>query len=423
MRLKRLSIIAVFIFLLTFAMPAALAVTPTEVDVPDTALNHALHDALGTSDTEPLLDTQLMMLENTLDLEGLGISDITGLEYLKGVDTFILAKNNISELTDAFCDMLAVSTVDNLNLSQNDLRTLPSGIQDSQLASLDLSLNQFYALPTAVTKIDSLTELDISGNRLSTLPPALADMPNLNVFEFEANRIKNLPSSFTGLSLNVFLCDYNFMDISAGSANKNILDSMSVGCSFFYENQLPPLAGLTVEYPETGTAFFHWDPAEDIVFSSGVTAKLMRVTILQDDIYIDNIPSDTLQYEINDLETGTEYNFSFSYDYHLLTTRYEDVYTRTYTTLTAVPQDAVAPTATPTPTLTPTPTVTPILQEEAQATDTPEEDPQDEAVQTVSTLTDTTIILLIVIAVLLIALIVVIILFIQKNKIKNNPAS
>lgn len=422
MKVKRIFIILGIILLMTLIAPTAFAIVPTEVDCPDEALNHALHDALGTAYSEPLLDTQLMMLSGMLNLSGLGIKDITGLEYLIGIDTFVLSNNDIDDLTISFCSMVANHTVDRLHVSDNNLNSIPSELETSSLKYLDLSMNKFYSLPLSVTKMSDLMWFNFSGNRTSNLPHELASMTNLRTLIIEANRIKKLPTSFTGMELDYFMCDYNFIDVTYGSDDRAILMSMIVHTEMFYEKQLPRLEGLTVEYPDTGMAKFSWDAGEDITFSDGFFAKLNRITILQDGTYIDNITPDVLEYEIADLVVGQEYEFSFSFDYNIMDTRYEDQYTRTYTLIDVTPVEVVEATLAPTSEPTPAPTfeLTPSEEPEQEPTEivetTNDTEGQEVAIPTSNTFAAITIILFGVIGILILALIVIIILYVKKKK-------
>jgi len=253
----------------------------------------------------------------------------------------------------------------------------------------------------------------------------VANMISLKNLLIAANRLKSLPASFTGITLSNFSCPYNFLDMSPGSTDRNIIDSMTVSSMFSYQDQLQRLEGLKVEYPDTGVAKFSWDAGEDITFSTGFEAKLNRVTILQDGDYIDSLTPDILEYEITNLAVGQEYEFSFSFDYNIMDTRYEDQYTRTYTQIEVTPIRVVEATPTPTsepaPTLAPTPTpeLTPTQESWQKPTETikaaNDTEGEEIAIQTTSTFAAATIILLVVIGILILALIVIIILFIKKK--------
>lgn len=356
--MKRTMILGiVLIITLMVASPTALAVTPTEINVPDTALNHALHDALGTAYSEPLLDTQVMMLSGTLDFSGLGIADLTGLEYLQAVSTLDLSDNAIEQVPEAFCTMLGHSSIKKLNLSDNKLSRLPDAIGSSLLTELDLSLNGFFSVPAGVTEIDSLVKLNVSGNKLGRLPSALASMPVLDVLWVEANRIESLPSSFKNLAMSDFRCNYNFLDLTAEADNKDILDDMTV-TTLYYEDQLKAITGLAASYPQAGAVTFAWDACEDLDFGSGVVARVSRVSILLGGTYIGEVTPDACMYTHEGLTVGDTYKFQFSWDYKISGTAYNAAYTKLYITQEVVPQAEPDPTGTPVPTDTPEPSAT-----------------------------------------------------------------
>lgn len=358
---KKAPILAFFgIIMLTLAAPAALAVTPVEVEVPDTALNQALHDKLGTAYDEPLLDTQLGNLSGALNLSGKGIADLTGLEHVTGVSALDLSDNTISQVPDAFCAMLRGSAIRQLDLSGNGLSGLPDSIADSRLISLDLSLNGLFSVPAAVTEITTLETLNLSGNKLGRLPSALTSMASLKTLLVEANRLTELPSAFRNLSADTFSCNYNFLDLTAEAGNQAILDAMEVD-TLRYEDQLRPISGLTVTYPAVGTAQFSWDPCEDIDFGGGVTARVARTSVLQSSAYVGAADPDETTFTLEGLTVGKTYKFQLSWDYKIAGTPYSDMYTKCYLAVETVPGENPSPAATATlaPTASPAPSEAP----------------------------------------------------------------
>ena len=417
--------------------PIVYAVTPTEVYCPDEALNHALHDVLGTSYSEPLLDTQLMMLTGQLNLMEKGIRDITGLEYLKGIDFFMLANNEIEELTEEFCQMVADKNVQSINFAGNKLGSLPSNLRDSHLISLELSANEFYSIPSFIAEITTLESLGFSGNRISSLPPWVADMPNIKYLYISYNRIENIPSSFNNSNWVYFDCNYNFLDISPTSSNTQTLGSMTVSSSLRYENQLKKLTGLSVEYIDTGVVKFTWDPGTDIVFNTLEQAEMTGTTILQDGEYIDRVGPEVTEFTVSGLEVGREYEFSFSYDYRVTGVQFVysfDGTTRCYTQIKATPQPFAAPTPEPTVEITQTASVTPAETETlAQESTQPELEKQTTEDETEFEITDEqaedsgggiadwVIILIVILGLIFIAGIVLIIYFVNHKKDNKNP--
>ncbi|MBT3320332.1 MAG: hypothetical protein HN389_11275 [Clostridia bacterium] len=350
MKAKRLSLAIVVILLLTLIAPVAQAEGPQLINwdcyIPDEALNHKLHDWLGKDYAAPLDSGELGTLTGTIFLNGLGIKDLTGLGYLTGATGFVLANNEIEELPEFLCETIVEEGVVVLSISGNKLSSLPSILGDSSLTDIYIDFNRFYSIPSCVTEIDTLLSLRAAGNRISSIPSELANMPQLRRVDFRANRLTSIPNSFSGKSFVEFNCNYNFIDFSPGSNSKDVIDSMSVS-TLSYERQLKKLDGLSVEYPETGTLKFSWEPGSDIEFGSIFTGKLEQIYILQDGAKIAAISPNLTEYTVSSLEVGTEYEFSFSFDYKILGTNYRYQFTRSYTRIKVTP--ITVSTAQPTP--------------------------------------------------------------------------
>lgn len=360
MRLLRKAAAAILPFLLVCALCAPTAhAAPTEVSIPDAALNRALHNWLGVYDyTEPILNTQLAGLSGKLDLSGWDIVDITGLEHLEAVERLDLSRNKITSIPDAFCQMLARSGLEHLDLSDNELTRVPDAMAASRLHTLDLSLNGMYSVPAGVTGIASLRKLNMSGNKLTRLSSALASMPALAELNIEANRLTALPSALKKLSIDTLYMNYNFLDLTDAADNQKIIDAMPTD-AVHYEDQLRPLTGLTVSYPEAGVAVFTWDASEDIDFGGGIVARVARTSVLLGDDYIGEAKAGETTFTREGLTPGKEYEFNLSWDYRISGTPYSDRYTKCYIECVTTPGESPDPTATPIPSPTPLPTDTP----------------------------------------------------------------
>ncbi|NLG36885.1 MAG: leucine-rich repeat domain-containing protein [Clostridiales bacterium] len=361
MRLLRKAAAAILplMFVCALYAPTALALTPTEVSIPDAALNRALHNWLGIYDyAEPILNTQLANITGKLDLSGWDIVDITGLEHLEAVERLDLSRNKITSIPDAFCQMLARSSLKHLDLSDNELTRIPDAMAASRLHTLDLSLNGMYSVPAGVTGIESLRKLNMSGNKLTRLSSALASMPALTELNVEANRLTALPSAFKKLSIDTLYINYNFLDLTDAADNQKMIDAMPTD-SVHYEDQLRPLTGLTVSHPDVGVAVFTWDASEDIDFGGGVVARVARTSVLLGDDYIGEAKAGETTFTREGLTPGKEYEFNLSWDYRISGTPYSDRYTKCYIECVTTPGESPDPTATPIPSPTPLPTDTP----------------------------------------------------------------
>ncbi|XP_008296666.1 leucine-rich repeat and calponin homology domain-containing protein 3 isoform X2 [Stegastes partitus] len=102
-----------------------------------------------------------------------------------------LSRNRLSELPLEVC--LFVS-LENLNLYQNCLRSLPDGLLNLQaLTYLNLSRNQLSVLPTVVCSLP-LKVLIACNNKLVSLPEELGQLRHLTELDVSCNEIQTLPA-------------------------------------------------------------------------------------------------------------------------------------------------------------------------------------------------------------------------------------
>lgn len=126
----------------------------------------------------------------------------------KGAESLDLRGRLVEQLEWLPDSIGKLSSLVQLNLSENHIVTLPSSIGNlSSLTSLDLHSNQLYSLPDSIGELSSLTDLDLHGNRLRTLPASIGDLSSLTNLNLSANQLSSLPESIGKLtnlkSLNV----------------------------------------------------------------------------------------------------------------------------------------------------------------------------------------------------------------------------
>uniref|UniRef100_A0A4X2MAJ0 Leucine rich repeats and calponin homology domain containing 1 n=1 Tax=Vombatus ursinus TaxID=29139 RepID=A0A4X2MAJ0_VOMUR len=117
-----------------------------------------------------------------------------------------LSRNQLSSLPACLCGLpLKV-----LIASNNKLGSLPEEIgQLKQLMELDVSCNEITALPQQIGQLKSLRELNIRRNYLKVLPPELVDLP-LVKFDFSCNKVLVIPICFREMKqLQVLLLENN----------------------------------------------------------------------------------------------------------------------------------------------------------------------------------------------------------------------
>ncbi|NXF43426.1 LRCH1 protein, partial [Oceanites oceanicus] len=117
-----------------------------------------------------------------------------------------LSRNQLSSLPACLCGLpLKV-----LIASNNKLGSLPEEIgQLKQLMELDVSCNEITALPQQIGQLKSLKELNVRRNYLEVLPQELVQLP-LVKFDFSCNKVLVIPICFRKMmQLQVLLLDNN----------------------------------------------------------------------------------------------------------------------------------------------------------------------------------------------------------------------
>ena len=207
------------------------------------------------------------------NIKMLKVGDFSGLTALTTLD---LSENQLSTLPDGiFDDLTALNTLelnDNqlstlpedifgnltqlqiLQLQNNRLTTLPADIFDapSKLRELFLLDNQLTTLPADVFNgLTALTLLNLEGNNLSTLPAGIfADLTDLNYLTLADNQLTTLPAGiFEGPSAlwDLWLDGNRFTMLPAGIFKSKSVSSGFVSLRKLYleDNTVDPLP-LTV---------------------------------------------------------------------------------------------------------------------------------------------------------------------------------
>ncbi|XP_009999165.1 PREDICTED: leucine-rich repeat and calponin homology domain-containing protein 1 [Chaetura pelagica] len=117
-----------------------------------------------------------------------------------------LSRNQLSSLPACLCGLpLKV-----LIASNNKLGSLPEEIgQLKQLMELDVSCNEITALPQQIGQLKSLKELNVRRNYLEVLPQELVQLP-LVKFDFSCNKVVVIPICFIKMvHLQVLLLENN----------------------------------------------------------------------------------------------------------------------------------------------------------------------------------------------------------------------
>jgi len=143
------------------------------VTIPDANFASYLTTNFPSCMTGSQLDTTCttVLSATKVNVSGINILDLTGIQYFKNLDTLLCSEDNIGNIP------ALPPTLTYLQCSINNLTSLPP-------------------LPAA------LTYLDCSANQLNTLPTLPASLKTLNANENELTTLPGLPSSLITLYLN-----------------------------------------------------------------------------------------------------------------------------------------------------------------------------------------------------------------------------
>ncbi|XP_054662681.1 leucine-rich repeat and calponin homology domain-containing protein 4 isoform X2 [Grus americana] len=128
---------------------------------------------------------------------------IANLQALAHLD---LSRNQLTSLPACLC-LLPLRV---LNASNNRLAQLPENIGAlSALRQLDVSCNELRALPAGVGQLKSLRDLNLRRNQLTVLPTELSELPLVRL-DFSCNRVVAIPRCYRRLRhLQIILADNN----------------------------------------------------------------------------------------------------------------------------------------------------------------------------------------------------------------------
>ncbi len=212
----------------------------SEVLVSDANLAKALKSAANVASGEPLTIEDMFSLPTTLNLAGLSITSLVGMQYAINVKELTLSNNEITNLealrnlynleylsysnnnvklvpdwiftsrrltevngsandSTNVASFEGTSDLEALYLEGNDLSTLPDLSGCTELTVLSLSHNNFSVFPNTITSLDKLDILSLSDNKLTEIPD-LSSLTKLTGINLDNNMITAIPQGIENLS-------------------------------------------------------------------------------------------------------------------------------------------------------------------------------------------------------------------------------
>ena len=126
---------------------------------------------------------------------------------LSKVEDVLLAGNGIKKLPDN----IGVLRCESLNLSKNQLSTLPKSFAEMKQARyLIFYENKFEAIPEVLASFNDLKHLDFYKNKITEIPDFIGDMANLQQLFLSFNKIEEIPDTLRNLKrLKYFYIHHN----------------------------------------------------------------------------------------------------------------------------------------------------------------------------------------------------------------------
>ncbi|XP_022242235.1 leucine-rich repeat and calponin homology domain-containing protein 3-like isoform X2 [Limulus polyphemus] len=132
-----------------------------------------------------------------------------------------LSKNKLNELPTQICEffllevlncyhnvirclpdtVIALQSLTFINLSHNQLCTIPASLCQLPLQVLIISDNRLVSLPEEICHMDQLMELDVACNQIAILPPKIGDLESLRSLNLRKNLLTKLPIEVCDLRL------------------------------------------------------------------------------------------------------------------------------------------------------------------------------------------------------------------------------
>ncbi|MBI4720585.1 MAG: leucine-rich repeat domain-containing protein [Chitinivibrionia bacterium] len=185
------------------------------VSFPDPALENLIRISIHKP-TGPILLIDVNQLDTLIGINQ-GIEDLTGLEYLQGMESLMLIADSIADISP----LAGLTNLELLFLTGNQLSDIGPLSNLAQLVFLSLGSNQISDL-SPLSGLGSLVLLELNDNLIVDVSP-LAELVALQALVVSENDISDI-SSLAGLTtLQNLDLDYNqISDISALSGLTNL---------------------------------------------------------------------------------------------------------------------------------------------------------------------------------------------------------
>ncbi len=209
------------------------------VTIPDAKLRAVIESALGKARGATITKSEMSTLRRLI-AQGVGISDLTGLEFATNLTSLYLWNNQITDLSP----LAGLTNLTNLNLYNNSITDLSPLAGLTKLNGLGLNKNQIADI-APLADLTNLTNLNLYNNSITDLLP-LAGLTKLTNLDLNGNTITDV-SPLAGLTnlRELNLSGNTITDVSALVGLTNLTELNLSGNSITDISALASLTNLT----------------------------------------------------------------------------------------------------------------------------------------------------------------------------------
>ena len=206
-----------------------------QVHFTDPILQAAISKGIRRTPDVPIT-VEAMKRLNQLDLAGMGVTDLTGLEFAINLTRLHAPDNQISDLSP----LTGLTNLAELNFDRNQVSDLSPLAALTNLKRLDFWVNNISVL-SPIAGLINLRHLDFASNNVSDLSP-IAGFVNLEILDAHSNTISDL-SPLTGL-INLRHLDFAGNTVSDLSPISRLINLEYVVIHDNGITDIGPVAGL-----------------------------------------------------------------------------------------------------------------------------------------------------------------------------------
>lgn len=137
------------------------------------------------------------------------VSNLTGIGYLTGIDSFNCYKNEVTEIPAEIGELINLTSLDLCKAFS--LNKIPAEIGKlKKLKYIRLSLTEVKNIPNEIGNLTELTTLLLGSNELTEIPKEIGNLKKLKELYIGSNNLKNVPDEICNLTsltdLNISHC-------------------------------------------------------------------------------------------------------------------------------------------------------------------------------------------------------------------------